>query len=101
MVAKLGPTRLMKTYAFPGMRIQDERGKKLADVRVEVSRRGIRLEGKKGVLGNFPFQSIISWTRSAPTALGLVVVANGGQRQIVLHSEAGGVKGVVVLGVRV
>jgi hypothetical protein len=49
--------------SFSGLRIQDKHGAKLADVRVEVSRKGVRLEGKKGVLGNFPFQSILSWTR--------------------------------------
>ena len=76
---------------FSGLHIQDKRGRKLADVRAEVSRKGVRLEGKRGVLGNFPFQSILSWTHSRDNALGLIVMANGGQREIVLHSAEPGV----------
>ena len=72
---------------FAGLRIQDREGKKLATVAVEVSRRGVRLEGKKGTLGNFPFQSIGSWTRASARSLGLVVAANNAQREVILHAD--------------
>ena len=72
---------------FAGLRIQDREGKKLATVALEVSRRGVRLEGKKGTLGNFPFQSIGSWTRASARSLGLVVAANNAQREVILHAD--------------
>ena len=72
---------------FAGLRIQDREGKKLATVVLEVSRRGVRLEGKKGTLGNFPFQSIGSWTRASARSLGLVVAANNAQREVILHAD--------------
>ena len=74
------------TLSFSGLHIQDKSGARVADVAVEVSRKGVRLTGRKGELGKFPFQTILSWSRNRDTALGLIVVANGGEREIVLHA---------------
>ena len=78
---------MSQVRTFAGLRIQDREGKKLATVAVEVSRRGVRLEGKKGTLGNFPYQSIGSWTRASTRSLGLVVAANDAQREVILHAD--------------
>ena len=78
---------MSQVRTFAGLRIQDREGKKLATVAVEVSRRGVRLEGKKGTLGNFPYQSIGSWTRASARSLGLVVAANDAQREVILHAD--------------
>ena len=78
---------MSQVRTFAGLRIQEREGKKLATVAVEVSRRGVRLEGKKGTLGNFPYQSIGSWTRASTRSLGLVVAANDAQREVILHAD--------------
>ena len=78
---------MSQVRTFAGLRIQDREGKKLATVAVEVSRRGVRLEGKKGTLGNFTYQSIGSWTRASARSLGLVVAANDAQREVILHAD--------------
>ena len=78
---------MSQVRTFAGLRIQDREGKKLATVAMEVSRRGVRLEGKKGTLGNFPYQSIGSWTRASTRSLGLVVAANDAQREVILHAD--------------
>ena len=77
--------------SFPGLKIRDRHGTTTAEVVVDVSKRGVRLEGENGTLGAFPFQSILSWSRAYDTALGLVVVANGGQREITLWGESASV----------
>ena len=85
--SKEPPGTMSQVRTFAGLRIQDREGKKLATVAVEVSRRGVRLEGKKGTLGNFPYQSIGSWTRASTRSLGLVVAANDAQREVILHAD--------------
>jgi len=85
--SKEPPGTMSQVRTFAGLRIQDREGKKLATVAVEVSRRGVRLEGKKGTLGNFPYQSIGSWTRASARSLGLVVAANDAQREVILHAD--------------
>ena len=80
---------------FDGVSIRDKRGRDTATVRVDVTRKGVKLEGADGVLGNFPFHSIGSWARASDDALSLVVTANGDQREVILAGPPVVVDGVL------
>ena len=90
-----GPDDDIASRRFDGLSIRDKRGRDTATVRVDVTRKGVKLEGADGVLGNFPFHSIGSWARASDDALSLVVTANGDQREVILAGPPVVVDGVL------
>ena len=93
--APAGPDDDIASRRFDGLSIRDKRGRDTATVRVDVTRKGVKLEGADGVLGNFPFHSIGSWARASDDALSLVVTANGDQREVILAGPPVVVDGVL------
>ena len=93
--APAGPDDDVASRRFDGLSIRDKRGRDTATVRVDVTRKGVKLEGADGVLGNFPFHSIGSWARASDDALSLVVTANGDQREVILAGPPVVVDGVL------
>ena len=93
--APAGPDDDIASRRFDGLSIRDKRGRDSATVRVDVTRKGVKLEGADGVLGNFPFHSIGSWARASDDALSLVVTANGDQREVILAGPPVVVDGVL------
>ena len=63
---------------------RDKTGKDTTSATVVVSRKGVKLSGARGTLGNFPFQSITSWSHAADDALSLVVTVNDARREVIL-----------------
>ena len=57
------------SQSFDGLRVRDKTGKDTTSATVVVSRKGVKLSGARGTLGNFPFQSITSWSHAADDAL--------------------------------
>ena len=72
------------SQSFEGLRVRDKTGKDTTSVTVVVSRKGVKLSGSRGTLGNFPFQSITSWSHAADDALSLVVTVNDARREVIL-----------------
>ena len=72
------------SLAFEGLRVRDKTGADTTSATVVVSRKGVKLSGTKGVLGNFPFQSITSWSHAADDALSLVVTVGAVRREVIL-----------------
>ena len=72
------------SQSFDGLRVRDKTGKDTTSATVVVSRKGVKLSGARGTLGNFPFQSITSWSHAADDALSLVVTVNDARREVIL-----------------
>eukprot|EP00854_Cymbomonas_tetramitiformis_P019943 gene19943-23861_t len=67
--------------------LRDGRGKAVADVKLEVSNAGLRLQGEKGLLGHFSFQRILQWAVTEPGCFTFVVMTDAGKRDISLWSS--------------
>lgn len=72
------------SQSFDGLRVRDKTGKDTTSATVVVSRKGVKLSGARGTLGNFPFQSITSWSHASDDALSLVVTVNDARREVIL-----------------
>ena len=72
------------SQSYDGLRVRDNTGKDTTSATVVVSRKGVKLSGARGTLGNFPFQSITSWSLAADDALSLVVTVNDARREVIL-----------------
>jgi hypothetical protein len=72
------------SQSFEGLRVRDKTGADTTSITMVVSRKGVKLQGTKGVLGNFPFQSITSWSHAADDALSLVVTVADVRREVIL-----------------
>ena len=83
------------SQSFDGLRVRDKTGKDTTSVTVVVSRKGVKLTGARGTLGNFPFQSITSWSHAADDALSLVVTVNDARREVILAGPPPVVAGVL------
>ena len=54
--------------------LRDSSGNVVADVFVEISEAGIKLEGQAGVLGQFPFQRVLQWAVTEPECFTFTVM---------------------------
>ena len=68
--------------------LRDGAGNHVADVFVEVSDGGIRLDGQAGLLGHFPFQRVLQWAVTEPECFTFTVITEEGRRDVTLWSEA-------------
>ena len=68
--------------------LRDSNGSIVADVFVEISEGGIKLEGSAGVLGHFPFQRVLQWAVTEPECFTFTVITEEGRKDVTLWSSA-------------
>ena len=67
--------------------LRDSNGNVVADVFVEISEAGIKLEGQAGVLGQFPFQRVLQWAVTEPECFTFTVITEEGRKDVTLWSS--------------